>query len=451
MNSRLFVRIFIGLAAIFAGSIPALAQQTTAVGDTVTGQASGLAMEYFIKLNAGQTVTIDLMSDDFDTILSVFDASGTELNSDDDGGIGTNSQLFFLAPETGNYIIRVDAFAGSPVGPFTLTITPDEAEPIAVGDRDEGEITEAITYEIELEAGQCVAFQFGSPDGSFDATLAGYDPEGVEVFSNDDGGNGLNAYVDYCAQQTGNYSVVAGMYSGGMPGNFVFESGITEPMTLVAADGTAYSDGIASATLTDATAEYTVKLSAGEGIQASVSSDDFDTKIALLDAEGTEVASDDDGGEGTNSQLYFEPVADGPYTIRVTSFSSTVTGDYELRVVRPLALLPYGNDGEESVETINAGDILLGQAVMGTVAANERRSYDVDLPAGTTVTITLESSDFDAYLRLNSGTFELAADDDSGGFLNAQIVYDVEFVGDYQIIVGSTGDGGAGSYTLTVE
>ena len=79
------------------------------------------------------------------------------------------------------------------------------------------------------------------------------------------------------------------------------------------------------------------------------------------------------------------------------------------------------------------------------------KAYTVNLTAGKSYTFDLVSRDFDAYLRLEDSSFkQLAHDDDSGGNLNARIIFQAPKDDTYRIIV-TTFTGGIGSYTLTLR
>jgi peroxiredoxin len=75
----------------------------------------------------------------------------------------------------------------------------------------------------------------------------------------------------------------------------------------------------------------------------------------------------------------------------------------------------------------------------------------VPLKKGQRYTIDMAGTGFDAYLRLedNAG-MELAEDDDSGGDLNAQIVFNCTKDGDYKIYCTCVGDA-TGKYVLTIK
>jgi hypothetical protein len=147
------------------------------------------------------------------------------------------------------------------------------------------------------------------------------------------------------------------------------------------------------------------------------------------------------------------PVASGTFnfTVRVTdSAGATVTKDFSITVSSsaPAVIL-----------------ISLGQTVSGNLTAASAPSvvcvvcyadvYEFTLtsppPPGADVAILLESSDFDAYLRLlDSSGQELAADDDSGFNRNALIRY-FTGPGTYRIEASSRTPGVGGAYRLTLR
>lgn len=72
---------------------------------------------------AGQTVTIYVRSDEFDTYLLVLDAAGRTLGADDDSGGDLNSRLTLTLPAAGTYQIVVNS-AGHErrAGLYTLSL-----------------------------------------------------------------------------------------------------------------------------------------------------------------------------------------------------------------------------------------------------------------------------------------------------------------------------------------
>lgn len=91
--------------------------------DIPTGDG-GFARDYYVQLEDGDQVAIDLISEDFDTRVVLMAADGSTIAENDDGPDGTtNSLLFSRITEGGKYIIRVQAFGETGSGRFTLKVS----------------------------------------------------------------------------------------------------------------------------------------------------------------------------------------------------------------------------------------------------------------------------------------------------------------------------------------
>jgi hypothetical protein len=72
---------------------------------------------------AGQTVQIDVRSDEFDTYMQLLDGNGNKLGEDDDSGGNLNSRLIFALPATGMYQIVVNnAGRSRRAGIYTVSV-----------------------------------------------------------------------------------------------------------------------------------------------------------------------------------------------------------------------------------------------------------------------------------------------------------------------------------------
>ncbi|BAZ12882.1 peptidase domain-containing protein [Calothrix sp. NIES-4071] len=81
--------------------------------------------------------------------------------------------------------------------------------------------------------------------------------------------------------------------------------------------------------------DYTVKLNKGENLAVDLSSDSFDSIITLLGPNGTTVAENDDGPDGSSNSLLFTRISEtGNYIVRVRSFGETGVGAFKLKVTR---------------------------------------------------------------------------------------------------------------------
>ncbi len=81
--------------------------------------------------------------------------------------------------------------------------------------------------------------------------------------------------------------------------------------------------------------DYLVQLQKGDNLAIDLSSDSFDSIITLLSPNGSTVAENDDGPDGSSNSLLFTRIAKtGTYIVRVRSFGETGGGTYKLRVTR---------------------------------------------------------------------------------------------------------------------
>ncbi|MGK7893708.1 MAG: PPC domain-containing protein [Xenococcus sp. (in: cyanobacteria)] len=96
---------------------------TLSQDDIPTGEG-GFARDYFIELEKGDQVAIDLTSDEFDTMVMLIADDGSTVAENDDAPDGTtNSLLFSRIVEDGKYIVRVRAFGETSGGKFNLKFT----------------------------------------------------------------------------------------------------------------------------------------------------------------------------------------------------------------------------------------------------------------------------------------------------------------------------------------
>ncbi|MBD1821066.1 PPC domain-containing protein [Cyanobacteria bacterium FACHB-DQ100] len=81
--------------------------------------------------------------------------------------------------------------------------------------------------------------------------------------------------------------------------------------------------------------DYLVQLQAGDQIAIDLSSDNFDTIVALMSTRGATIAENDDGSDGTTNSLLFTRIARaGNYIVRVKAFGETAGGPFKLKLTR---------------------------------------------------------------------------------------------------------------------
>jgi plastocyanin len=108
--------------------------QAIRVGQTVSGQLSDSDAQadddsyydaYVYEGRAGERLRITMRSPDFDAFLSVGQGTGEEFESiqtDDDGGGGTNAMVEITLPRAGTYVIRANTLTGGETGSYTLVV-----------------------------------------------------------------------------------------------------------------------------------------------------------------------------------------------------------------------------------------------------------------------------------------------------------------------------------------
>lgn len=81
--------------------------------------------------------------------------------------------------------------------------------------------------------------------------------------------------------------------------------------------------------------DYMVKFNGGDNVAIDLKSDSFDSIVTLMGSDGSTVAENDDGPDGTSNSLLFTRVAKpGLYIIRVRAFGETGIGSFKLKVTR---------------------------------------------------------------------------------------------------------------------
>ena len=126
------VRFLFALGLLALPSLAPLAAQTPIrLGQTLTGRltvtdqqfgdGSRYKMYAFVG-NKGDTVAVDLTSDDFDANIVLADASGNSLARNDDSGEVCNARLTYVLPQAANYRLYANSSAPAELGEFRLTL-----------------------------------------------------------------------------------------------------------------------------------------------------------------------------------------------------------------------------------------------------------------------------------------------------------------------------------------
>jgi hypothetical protein len=200
--------VFIVMALVFT-ALPVVSAQggTIQVGQTVEDSLNDATATYQLSLEADQSVSIALNSDDFDAYLEVQDKAGNQLASDDDSGTDYNSALIFTAPSTGVYNIVARAYDGNATGAYTLIVDSVTVVALTYGAPVAVDVENDIhTFTFQGTEGDFVNIYTDNPDVDVRLTLMG--PDNNQIASDDDGGEGYASYIRAAElPTTGTYTV----------------------------------------------------------------------------------------------------------------------------------------------------------------------------------------------------------------------------------------------------
>lgn len=81
--------------------------------------------------------------------------------------------------------------------------------------------------------------------------------------------------------------------------------------------------------------DYSVRFNKGDNVAIDLTSDNFDSIVTLMAPDGSTIAENDDGPDGSTNSLLFHRIANtGTYIVRVRAFGETGGGDFKLKVTR---------------------------------------------------------------------------------------------------------------------
>ena len=155
-------------------------------GRIYEGNYFGVPVEFLLEAELGQFMVIELTRADFDAVLEIAGAAGTQVAYDDDSGAGNLPQVIFIAPSSGTFTVKLRAFSDPQEGSYILSvggaITPLAFdEPVA---KTFDGATSTI-YSFEAEAGDVVNISANSGD-RIDTTLRLIGPDGIQIGYVDD-------------------------------------------------------------------------------------------------------------------------------------------------------------------------------------------------------------------------------------------------------------------------
>jgi len=190
--------------------------------------------------------------------------------------------------------------------------------------------------------------------------------------------------------------------------------------------------------------DYDLELQADQlvVITTYAQNDTLDTVLALYGPDGALVQENDDYTDGYDSRIVYQPSETGNYTLEVSRYDDTTSGDFALTVTQGLETLlelssqaaivlqSSGNLDDQSQEvkftlTLNAGDVLIAD------------TYGITGKLDPILTL------------LDAGGSLLAENDDRGdGSYDSEIIYSIPADGSYSLIVSRYSEEVSGEFMI---
>ena len=407
-----------------------------------------------------------------DTYGALYDSSGREVATDDDGGAGYN---FRIQQElaAGTYYVRVSELGRNRTGAYTLHLeevgcddhcdTRTEATRVSVpsqtaGRIDPGNDQDFFRFEVSSTSSSRLHIR---TTGSLDTRGALQRADGGAVASDDNAGEDANFSI--------RQDLAAGTYyirvtsAGSATGAYTLhiETEIDTGGGRQTCDD--HCDTQAEATqvaLPSQTAGRIDPADDDDYFRFDMSSSgevrlrttgNLDSYGALYDSSGRQLATDDDSGVRFNFRIQRE-LAAGTYYVRVSEFGRNNTGAYTLHIESEIDTGGGRQTCDDHCDTqAEATQVALSSQTAGRIdPADDDDYFRFDMSSSGEVRLRT-TGNLDSYGALyDSSGQQIATDDDSGVRFNFRIQRELA-AGTYYIRVSEFGRNNTGAYTLHIE
>jgi uncharacterized lipoprotein NlpE involved in copper resistance len=186
--------------------------------------------------------------------------------------------------------------------------------------------------------------------------------------------------------------------------------------------------------------------SSGDSVLVEMDSDPLDPYLIIEGPDGDIVGTDDDGGDGYDSQLYATLASDGEYTVWASTYEGDETGPFTLSLERT-----------DSIDTTDS--IAYGETVEGFIPEDGGPAPNGDTArpitfrgaAGQSVVVEMESDPLDPYLLLEGpGGDVVETDDDGGEGYDSRMQVTLGRTGQYTIWASTYEGDETGPFTLSL-
>lgn len=472
---------------------------------------------YTLSGRAGETLTVRVDSGAIDPYLLMRGPSGFSEDNDDVSEADRSSELVVTLPASGSYTVGVTSFSVGETGAYRLSVRggsfasarPSGGDAIVPGRPLNGQLSRGDTtlpsgefidyYVLRGEAGE--RYDIAMRSSAIDSYLLVRGPGDLSEDNDDDErGATRDARVSVTLPESGEMRIGATSYASDESGPYVLtvsRAGRGTPPPRVAdrrdgdrgvndrgaddRDGGRYANrdnggndalvpgrdlsgrlaqGDERLSSGEFTREYSFQGRAGDRVDLTLRSSDFDPYLMLRGPGGYSEDNDDDPAGGTNSRLTATLPADGRYTVTVTSYEPGETGAFNLRMngadggrtiadVADTPVRPRGGNGPVlNVGETRSGRLAQGDGQLGSGEFTD--AYRFTGRRGQRIAVDVTSSEFDTYVMLRSPSGEATDNDDGPDGTNARINQVLTENGEYEVTVTSFQPGETGNYNLSI-
>lgn len=315
-------------------------------------EAGEFADVYTFEARAGESITIDLTSDDFDTYLILTKPDDQNLDNDDFEGSSSRSQIALEVESAGTFKVTVTSYKPYEKGAYKLIITQqdlkvlsnqparNERGTLARSDSKDADGKFFDTYTLNGAPGQSVKIELTS--SAFDPYLVLKAPSGSEEFNDDFEGSTTKSALDVRLNEAGVYQIVVSSYEAGKTGAYQLsiQSSVTPQRpsnnndTVSLVYGNEHSGRLAEGDAQLSTNEFrdifVFDGKIGDQVVVDMTSSDFDTYLFLTLPSGQQIDNDDFEGSSSHSRIELTLREEGRYRISATSYKPDMTGNYRL-------------------------------------------------------------------------------------------------------------------------
>ena len=223
----------------------------------------------------------------------------------------------------------------------------DGAEPLTAGGEGRSSVIapagDKDWFQIQLVEGRPYRFHVegAEPDAISDPTLTIFDSEGHQIASDDDGGKGAAAYLNFVSPTGGTYYAQVTGFNETVTGHYLLQVNDTDipgnTNTDEELDAESGDDRASAIEIPGDLDYFRVQLTGGQRYDVNVGGNGdhplTDPFLTVHNEEGVSITTDDDSGPGLDARLSFVPQSTGTFYVAASGNGGS-TGGYKISIGR---------------------------------------------------------------------------------------------------------------------